>query len=61
MEVINEELRNSCGHMARYKIIIDHDSVNVESEIQEDCETCEKEDDEFKKEIEAKLNKYLGG
>ena len=47
--------------MARYKIIIDHDSVNVESEIQEDCETCEKEDDEFKKEIEAKLNKYLGG
>ncbi len=60
METINEELRNSCGHVARYTITIDDVTVNVESEIQDDCEVCEKEDDEFKKEIAQKLNKVLG-
>ncbi len=60
MEPIFEEVRNSCGHLARYKILVDHEGVDIESEIPEDCKTCEEEDQEFKKQITKKLDKYFG-
>ena len=60
MEPLVEEVRNTCGHLARYIIIVDTECVDIESEINEECDVCEKEDEEFKKQIAKKLNKYLG-
>lgn len=60
MDPIIEEVRNSCGHLARYRVTVNPDFVDVDSEIQEGCDTCEKEDDEFKKHIAKRLNKYFG-